>query len=622
VDTSTPGEYLVTYNVTDAAGNAATTVTRAVTVPLPVPDEATVTVAGDIKTLNFSWSEPEYVDYFRLLENADGHSGFTQVGEDIPAGTMNVSRDIAVHLFDWVNAQYIIEACNVMGCSSSDVVTATDVMLDTIGYFKASNTGIGDSFGWEVALSADGTTLAVGTSWEDSSATGINGDQADDSARFSGAVYLFRFDGMSWAQQAYIKASNTEDVDLFGAKVALSADGNTLAVGAPFEDSSATGINGDQADNSADGAGAVYLFRFDGASWAQQAYIKASNTEAQNGFGSVALSADGDTLAVGAAGEDSSATGINGDQADNSADGAGAVYLFRFDGTSWAQQAYVKASNTESADSFGGQVALSADGDTLAVGASGEWSSATGINGDQADNSLIDAGAVYVFRFDGMLWAQQAYIKASNTGSIEFFGRPAGQFFGSAVSLSADGMTLAAGARGRPSYWDDSISIPSSSAFVFRFDGVDWFEQAHLTASNTRGGDEFGAAVSLSADGKSLAVGAPGEDGAAVGVNGDENALAGICDGNADTRGAGAVYIFRFEDTEWNQDAYVKALEHVGAGTHHKDCRNDNFGGTVAISADGKTLAVGAYSEDSDGKGIGSDHLNNLTLRAGAVYVY
>ena len=102
-----------------------------------------MSVTGDIKTLNFSWSEPGYVDYYRLMENADGHSGFTQVGDDIPAGTLTVRRDIAVHLFDWVNAQYIVEACNVMGCSSSDVVTATDVMLDTIGYFKASNYGGG-----------------------------------------------------------------------------------------------------------------------------------------------------------------------------------------------------------------------------------------------------------------------------------------------------------------------------------------------------------------------------------------------------------------------------------------------------------------------------------------------
>ena len=104
-------------------------------------------------------------------------------------------------------------------------------------------------------------------------------------------------------------------------------DGDTLAVGAIQEDSSATGINGDQADNSASDSGAVYVFTRDASGvWSQQAYVKASNTEARDFFGSVAV--DGDTLAVGANVEDSSATGIDGDQADNSAAGSGAAYVF------------------------------------------------------------------------------------------------------------------------------------------------------------------------------------------------------------------------------------------------------------------------------------------------------
>src|SRR5690606_19867542 len=100
-----------------------------------------------------------------------------------------------------------------------------------------------------------------------------------------------------WSQQAYIKASNTDAGDWFGFGVALSGDGNTLAVSANSEDSNATGIDGDQADNSAPDAGAVYVFVRDGqAQWSQQAYIKASNAEADDGFGySVALSRDGNT---------------------------------------------------------------------------------------------------------------------------------------------------------------------------------------------------------------------------------------------------------------------------------------------------------------------------------------
>ena len=258
-----------------------------------VPGQTQVLVEGDIKQLVFSWGAVDDADYYRLMENPDGHSGFTQIGDNILAGTLTASRDIAAHLFDWVEAQYIVEACNVTGCTDSNVVTVTDVMLDTIGYFKASNTDAGDYFGDAVTLSADGNTLAVGAYDEDSAATGIDGDQADNSAGAAGAVYLFRYDGSAWQQKAYIKASNTDAGDNFGGSVALGADGNTLAVGAPWEASGTTGIDGNQDDNSAEGSGAVYLFRHDGSSWQQQTYIKASNTDDEDVFGNVvALSAD------------------------------------------------------------------------------------------------------------------------------------------------------------------------------------------------------------------------------------------------------------------------------------------------------------------------------------------
>jgi hypothetical protein len=141
-------------------------------------------------------------------------------------------------------------------------------------------------------------------------------------------VYVFSRSGSTWSQQAYVKASNTGADDSFGYSVALSADGNTLAVGATGEDSNAIGIGGDQTNNSAGQSGAVYVFSRSGSTWSQQAYVKASNTGADDGFGySVALSADGNTLAVGATGEESNATGIGGDQTNNSAS-AGAVYLY------------------------------------------------------------------------------------------------------------------------------------------------------------------------------------------------------------------------------------------------------------------------------------------------------
>ncbi|HEX4422775.1 MAG TPA: FG-GAP repeat protein, partial [Kofleriaceae bacterium] len=136
-----------------------------------------------------------------------------------------------------------------------------------------------------------------------------------------------------------------------------------------------------------------------GTTWTQQAYLKASNTGKNDNFGtSVALA--GDLLAVGANFEASAATGVNpaSGQVDNSAGGAGTVYVFVRTDTTWTQQAYLKASNTGSSDQFGISVALSED--TLAVGAWGESSGATGVNpaNGQADNSATKAGVVYVFR--------------------------------------------------------------------------------------------------------------------------------------------------------------------------------------------------------------------------------
>jgi hypothetical protein len=139
------------------------------------------------------------------------------------------------------------------------------------------------------------------------------------------------------------------------------------------------------------------VFTRAGTTWSQQAYVKASNTNAGDRFDAVTLSADGNTLAVAARREASAAQGINRDQLDNTAAAAGAVYVFRRADTAWSQQAYVKASNTGPGDLFGLSLALSGDGRTLAVGAGVESSDARGVNGDQGNDNATGAGAVYVY---------------------------------------------------------------------------------------------------------------------------------------------------------------------------------------------------------------------------------
>ena len=335
------------------------------------------------------------------------------------------------------------------------VFTRSNSQWTQQAYVKPSNTGVAQSFGWSVALATDGNTLAVSAVGESSNATGIHGDQTNSMMPSAGAVYVFSRFANTWNQQAYVKASNTEqtpeyvtapgfinviaNAQQFGTSLALSADGNTLAVGALGERSAATGINGNQADRSANKAGAVYLFTRSSSVWSQQAYIKASNTDANDFFGyRLALSGDGATLAVGAQGEASKATGIQGVQSDNSAQGAGAAYVYTRGSVGWNQQAYIKASNTDTGDVFGNALALSFDGNTLAVGAPQEASSATGMNGNQADNTVWQAGAAYIYRRDGSTWNQRAYVKPMSTKMSLAFGRT--------LALSADGHTLAVGA--------------------------------------------------------------------------------------------------------------------------------------------------------------------------------
>ena len=127
----------------------------------------------------------------------------------------------------------------------------------------------------------------------------------------------------------FLKASNPGKEDWFGVRIAISGDGNTVAVGAQNEDSAAKGINGKQDDDSAPEAGAVYLFTRSGTTWTQHSYVKASNTRAGDEFGSsIALTRDGRTLLIGARGEDGGAKGVNGNQSDASVRDAGAAYLF------------------------------------------------------------------------------------------------------------------------------------------------------------------------------------------------------------------------------------------------------------------------------------------------------
>jgi len=464
-----------------------------------------------------------------------------------------------------------------------------------------------------VTITINGATVASGTAWTSPTLAIPDNTLTIVVSRTGYPSRSYTVTATRGSQEAYVKASNTNQGDLFGQAVALSADGNTLVVGAYNEESAGIGINSNtQGDNSAADAGAVYVFTRSGSTWTQQAYLKPFNTDVQDYFGvALALSADGNLLAVGASQEDSPGFGVNsGMQADNTAAQAGAVYLFARSGSTWTQQAYVKASNTGGSDYFGSSVALSDDGTTLAVGAYAEDSAGTGINSNTPyDNTSSDAGAVYVFARSGNSWNQQAYVKASNTG--------AGDNFGRSVALASNGNTLAIGAHQEDSAGTgpqsasqgDNTANNAGAVYVFtRVNGA-WSQQSYVKASNTGAGDLFGGSVALSDDGNTMAVGAHGEQSLGVGVN-------SITQTNNGGTFVGAVYVLTRTGALWSQQAYVKASNAETSDTFA-------FLGSVSLSADGSALLVGAYFEDGNGTGLNSAaQADNSVSASGAAYFF
>jgi hypothetical protein len=425
-------------------------------------------------------------------------------------------------------------------------------------YLKASNTSPDAAFGHSLAFSGD--TLVVGAFRETSAAMGVDGDPAGVPIQ-SGAAYVFRRTATGWQQEAYLKASSPDEYDEFGYGVAVSGD--TVVVGAPREDSTAKGIGGDQEDDSGRDTGAVFVFDRSGATWRQTAYVKASNTYADPAivpasdplppdgdfFGrSVAIS--GDMLAVGASGEKSAATGIDGDQNDTSAPGAGAVYVFRRAGSSWVQESYIKASDTRASASFGMSLAISDD--LLAVGAM-----YAGDNG---------GGAAYLFRRSGPSWVQEASFQDATLVSNDLFGYD--------VALSGDTLVVGAIGFGNP-----------GQVYVYRHTGTAWEQEALLQPPDA-GVSAFGLSVALSGD--TLAIGA---------IGGSDY--------------GGSVYVYQRTGTEWKQEQLLRAPSSTPP---------DYFGSGVALG-DGMLL-VGSSDDDSAATGVGGDQTDASAPASGAVFVF
>ena len=491
-------------------------------------------------------------------------------------------------------------------------------------YLKASNSQgsapgdlFGDEFGTSVSISGD--TIVVGAPTEDSNATGVGGDQSNNSARRSGAAYVFVRNGTTWTQQAYLKASNARATHVFGSSVSI--DGDVLVVGAPGENSTATGVNNDDGSHDVNtpglDTGAAYVFiRNKSDQWIQEAYLKASNTGEDDRFGE-AVSISGSTVVVGAWREDSA--DIN-NQIDDSASDAGAAYVFVRAGLGgWTQQAYLKASNPDADDRFGEVISI--DGETIVVGARGEDSSTRLINGPEDDNSLPESGAAYVFVRSGTSWSQQAYLKASNADSVpdpEDDGEDLnGDGFG--VSVAVSGNFIVVGSDGEDSNAtgingnQDDNSVPNAgAAYLFVRNGVTWSQQSYLKASNTGQDDLFSDAVAISGD--TVVIGASDEDSNSTGLNGDQvNDLA---------PNAGASYVFgtdtgdnqppvaNVQNTSTNEDIALTIIltgsDTDGDSLNFNIDTNPSNGSLGTITPVSNTSAEVIYTPDPDFNGLDS----------------
>lgn len=456
-----------------------------------------------------------------------------------------------------------------------------------------------------LALSQDGMTLAVGASGESSSASGVNGNELDESSPLSGGVFVFGRASGVWIQEAYIKSPAPDVWDVFGLSLALSADGAMLVVGAINESSQAVDVDGDMFNNSVSFSGAVYVYRRCATAWCFDRYLKAPVSYYGLRFGEVAVSRDGRRLFVGAEGERGrSDAGLY----DSYYEGAGAVYVFAADAGSWVFEARLKEPIARTLHRFGQRFAVSSGGDLVVVGVPYEESSARLVNGDMSDESFYQAGAAYVYRRDGGTWQFEAYLKTSVVETVDSrvsFG------FGKFVAVSPDGLLIAIGT------YDDNvraggdagghlIPLPRSGAVqVFRRDPVTgWVFEAFLDATVPQQSMEFGSSVSFSEDGRMLAVSAVLEAGAGTGVN-PAPAPRGFPQ-------SGAVYLFKRIGSTWERFADLKPLSRKA---------DRSFGASLQFSTDGTELFIGA-DDDSPVPGVYSNEFGTGLQGAGGVYVF
>ena len=467
-----------------------------------------------------------------------------------------------------------LRACGTVTCYNSPVLPVDGVLDNAIAYLKSPTAVVDDYAAASVGVSSDGTFIVTGGGVGEGAAllnAGLS-TAAVQAAATDSAIDIFQLEAGELSHFATIGALADEPIG-HGSQLALSADASLIATATQNE-----------------GFGRIHSYTRIDDSWVALPPVTHSDADTQPDsifrddlFGAgFDVSADGMTLVVGAPGEDSAAMINDGDEADNTMPDAGAVYVYRRSGNDWIRQAYLKAANAAIGARFGTAVAVSADGNTLVVGAPRVT--------DAAQPDLL--GAIYIFGFSGGSWAAQAYLPASAYGAADAFG--------SVVAINDDGTAVAAAAR------EDGNGLADGSGYVevFNLEQRSWFFTQRLLGRDIDG-DLFGSSLSLSAAGETLLIGAPGDSSNAVGVASNQQ--------NQSLANAGSGYLFSVIAGVWVETAYLKATV-PGAG--------DRFGVASALSGDGEVIVLGAPGEDGTGPLLDGLPSDNSTSNSGAAYIY
>ncbi|OHD55649.1 MAG: hypothetical protein A2Y33_13525 [Spirochaetes bacterium GWF1_51_8] len=254
-----------------------------------------------------------------------------------------------------------------------------------------------------IDLSPDGGTVVAGGRWKNSS---------------KGCAYVFRLNNVSFTEYI-LTASDGAALDAFGYSVAVSAYGHVVAVGSWLD---TVGANNDQ--------GSVYVYKWNGAGYAESAFIASFDGQAGDQFSySLDISDDGQVIAAGSFNADFGTTNTTG-----------AVYVLKYK-EYWDQTKLVHT-DAEPSDHFGSFVTISGDGKYV-IG----WASFK--NNQQ--------GAVYGFRCESeYVWTQDKKLVAADPQDSDYFG--------AASALSYDGSEGAIGV-----YLDDIELGDQGSVFIYHW---------------------------------------------------------------------------------------------------------------------------------------------------------